>query len=550
MSASTRPILEVAAELDLRPEDLIPYGHDKAKVRLSALDADRPRGRLILVSAITPTGAGEGKTTTSIGLAQGLARLGQRVCVTLREPSLGPTFGRKGGATGGGEARIEPEDDINLHFTGDLHAVAAAHNLLAALLDNHIYQGNRLEIDPRRVVWRRVIDMNDRALRRMVIGLGGVLEGVPRETGFDITPASEVMAALCLAEDVGDLRARLGRIVVALTFRRDPVTAADLSAVGAMMALLKDALKPNLVQTCDGVPALVHGGPFANIAHGCNSVIATKMALARADWAITEAGFGFDLGAEKFFDIKCVSAGLDTAAVVLVASVRALKRHGGTRQRSLSDPDPAAVERGLGNLEKHVENIRIFCEPPVVALNRFGSDTDDEVAVVARACERLAVPFVVSTVFDQGAAGGIELARTVMAHAERRAKPFCPLYDWSEPIKTKLERIATTIYDARSVKWTPEAERDLADIERFGYGGLPVCVAKTAASMSDDPKRLGRPSDFDVTVRQVVLAAGAGYVVPMLGNILRMPGLPASPQAERMDLVDDHVVGVSKRAGS
>ena len=541
----SRPIVEVADGLGIRPQHLQLFGDDKAKVALAARESGRPPGRLVLVSAITPTDAGEGKTTTSIGLAQGLARIGQRVCLALREPSLGPTFGLKGGATGGGAARVVPEADINLHFTGDFHAISAAHNLLAALLDNHIHQGNRLGVDPRRVLWRRVIDMNDRALRNIVIGLGGVLEGVPRETGFDITPASEVMAALCLAEDAEDLRRRLERIVVALTVAKERVTAADLKAVGAMMVLLKDAIRPNLVQTVDGVPALIHGGPFANIAHGCNSVIATKMALANADWAVTEAGFGFDLGAEKFFDIKCVSAGLDTAAVVLVATVRALKLHGGAAKDALAQPDPGAVERGLGNLAKHVESIRAFCEPPVVALNRFASDSDDEIAVVRRACAELGAPFALSDVFARGGDGGVELAEAVVAHAERRSKPFCPLYSWSEPVKVKMEKIARAMYGAREVGWSHEAEKDLALIRRFGYEGLPLCVAKTQKSLSDDPKLLGRPEDFEIHVRNVILAAGAGYLVPLLGDMIRMPGLPPAPQAERMDLVDGRVVGMS-----
>jgi len=540
-----RQITAVAESLGIRREHLQLYGDDKAKVALEARDGSREPGRLVLVSAITPTDAGEGKTTTSIGLAQGLAAVGQRACLALREPSLGPTFGMKGGATGGGAARVVPEADINLHFTGDFHAISAAHNLLAAMLDNHIHQGNDLGVDPRRVLWRRVIDMNDRALRNVVIGLGGVLEGVPRETGFDITPASEVMAALCLAEDAEDLRRRLERIVVALTFDKEPVTAARLKAVGAMMVLLKDAIRPNLVQTVDGVPAFVHGGPFANIAHGCNSVIATKMALAHADWAVTEAGFGFDLGAEKFFDITCVSARLDTAAVVLVATVRALKLHGGAARDALAKPDPGAVERGLGNLVKHVESIRTFCEPPVVALNRFASDTDEEIAIVRRACEALGTPFALSDVFARGGAGGVELAEAVVAHAERHSKPFCPLYDWSEPVETKMAKIARAMYGAREVTWSKVAGKDLAMIRRFGYEGLPLCVAKTQKSLSDDPTLLGRPEDFEIHVRGVILAAGAGYLVPLLGDMIRMPGLPARPQAERIDLVDGRVVGMS-----
>ncbi|HYG62553.1 MAG TPA: formate--tetrahydrofolate ligase, partial [Thermoanaerobaculia bacterium] len=393
---SPRPILEVARDLGLDPRHVIPYGEDKAKIRPAARESGRPPGKLVLVSALTPTGAGEGKTTMSIGLAQGLAKLGQRACLALREPSLGPTFGMKGGATGGGRSVLVPSEDINLHFTGDFHAITSAHNLLAAMLDNHIHQGNALGIDARRVQWRRVLDLNDRALRRIVTGLGGPMEGVPREAGFDITAASEVMAALCLAEDDSDLRQRLGRLLVALTGDGRPVTAADIHAVGAMMVLLKDALMPNLVQTGEGVPAVVHGGPFGNIAHGCNSVIATKTALAYADWVVTEAGFAFDLGAEKFFDIKCQSAGLDTAAVMVVATIRALKRHGGVAKDGLATPDPAAVERGLGNLEKHVESVRIFGETPIVGLNRFHTDSPEEIEVVRQACERLGTPFAVA----------------------------------------------------------------------------------------------------------------------------------------------------------
>ena len=547
-ASTARSIQDVARSLGLAAAQVVPYGHDKAKVTLDALDAGRPVGRLVLVSAITPTEAGEGKTTTSIGLAQGLARIGQRVCLALREPSLGPTFGQKGGATGGGLAHLVPEDDINLHFTGDFHAIGAAHNLLAAMLDNHIYHGNALDVDPRRVTWRRVIDMNDRSLRHVVIGLGGVLEGVPRETGFDITPASEVMAALCLAESYDDLRRRLARIVVALTAERAAVTAADLKAVGAMMVLLKDALLPNLVQTVDGVPALVHGGPFANIAHGCNSVLATRLALQRADWVVTEAGFGFDLGAEKFFDITCASAGFDAAAVVLVASVRALKMHGGVAKDALSIHDPDAVERGLGNLVKHVQNIRIFGETPVVALNRFAGDAEDEIGVVRAWCQASRVPFAVSEVFTRGAEGAAELAETVVAHAERHARPFTPLYDWREPIPAKMDKIARAMYGAREVVWTREAQRALAQIERLGFAELPVCVAKTQKSLSDDPQVVGRPEDFEITVRDVILAAGAGYVVPLLGDILRMPGLPASPQAEGMDLADGVVVQTGETA--
>ncbi len=544
MKGRPRRITEVAGELGIDSRHLVPYGDDKAMVRLEARQAGRPRGRLVLVSAITPTSAGEGKTTTSIGLAQGLARRGRKVCLALREPSLGPTFGLKGGATGGGRSVVVPTADINLHFTGDFHAITAANNLLAAIVDNHVYHGNPLEIDARRVLWRRVVDLNDRALRHVVIGLGGKLQGVPRETGFDITAASEVMAALCLAEDADDLRARLARLLVAMTYKGEPVTARDLQAVGAMMVLLKDALLPNLVQTCEGVPAFIHGGPFANIAHGCNSVIATKMALAYADWVITEAGFGFDLGAEKFFDIKCVSAGLDTAAVVLVATVRALKRHGGVARGDLERPDPEAVGRGLGNLRKHVENIRAFGETPVVALNRFATDADDEIDCVRRACAELGAPFAVADVFARGGEGGEELAAVLVEHAERSASPFRPLYDWAQPIPEKLTRIARTMYGAANVGYTKPAERLLARIEELGFAGLPLCVAKTPTSLTDDPGRAGRPEGFEITVRDFIVSAGAGFVVPLLGDIMRMPGLPASPQAARMDLVDGEVVGL------
>lgn len=540
-----RPIGQVAADLGIARHHLKPYGDEMAKVLPGARESGRPPGKLVLVSAITPTDAGEGKTTTSIGLAQGLARIGERVCLALREPSLGPTFGMKGGATGGGRASLVPAAEINLHFTGDFHAVSTAHNLLAAMLDNHIHHDNRLEIDPRRVLWRRVIDLNDRALRQVIIGLGGVLQGVPRETGFDITPASEVMAALCLASDAENLRERLSRILVGFTFHKEPVTAGDLKAVGAMMVLLKDALHPNLVQTCEGVPALVHGGPFANIAHGCNSVLATTMGMALADWTVTEAGFGFDLGAEKFFDIKCASAGLDTAAVVLVATVRALKRHGGTAKGEMEKPDPGAVERGLGNLQKHIESIRTFCEPPVVALNRFPADTENEIEVVRRACAELGVPFAVIDGFARGGEGAVDLAEAVVEHAEKQVDPFCPLYDWKEPVKVKLEKIAQLMYGAQLVTWTREAERDLAQVERLGMADLPLCVAKTPKSLSDDPSVVGRPEDFEITVRNLILAAGAGYLVPVLGSILRMPGLPLSPQAERVDLLEGKITGLS-----
>ncbi len=547
-TSGPRPIQDVAADLGIAAEHLVPYGEDKAKVRLAAcsagLEARGGNGHLVLVSAITPTSAGEGKTTTSIGLAQGLAAVGERVCLALREPSLGPTFGKKGGATGGGKAIVVPAGDINLHFTGDFHAITAANNLLAAMVDNHIYQGNALRIDSRRVLWRRVVDLNDRALRDIVIGLGGKLQGVPRETGFDITAASEIMAVLCLAEGEADLRERLSRLLVAFTFRDEPVTAGDIGAVGAMMVLLKDALMPNLVQTVEGVPTFIHGGPFANIAHGCNSVLATKMALAHADWVVTEAGFGFDLGAEKFFDIKCTSAGLDTAAVVLVATVRALKRHGRVKRKDIAKPNPKGVKRGLDNLHKHIESIRAFGEVPVVALNRFATDTDEEIEVVRAACAEDGAPFAVCDGFARGGAGATELAQTLLEHAERTSNPFQPLYDWSEPIQDKMQKIAGTMYGAKSIVYTKQAKADMKRIQELGFGELPLCVAKTPTSLTDDPRRAGRPRDFEITVRGFVISAGAGFVVPLLGDIMRMPGLPPSPQALEMDLVDGEPVGL------
>lgn len=541
------PIEKIGARLGLLPEELHPYGRAIGKIDLSALQRDRPRpgkARLVLVSAITPTRAGEGKTITSIGLAQALARLGESVCLALREPSLGPCFGAKGGGTGGGRCRVLPSDRINLHFTGDLHAITSAHNLLAAMLDNHIYHRNELRIDPRRVLWRRVVDMNDRALREVVLGLGGSRQGVPREGGFDITAASEVMAMLCLAEGPEDLRSRIDRTIVAFTYAGEPISAGRLHATGAMMALLRDALLPNLVQTTEGVPAIVHGGPFANIAHGCNSVLATRMALHLADWAVTEAGFGFDLGAEKFFDIKCRSAGLDTAAVVLVATVRALKLHGGTKYRRLKDPDPGAVAAGLPNLEKHIENIGMFGEPPVVCLNRFGTDTEEEIEVVRGRCGELGTPFAVSDHFGGGGAGAEDLARAVKARAEKAGRPFHPLYDLADPVPDKIRTVATRMYGARDVYFTKGAKRDLEDIERLGYADLPICVAKTHSSLSDDPRLQGRPKDFEITVEEIQINAGAGFLVVITGDIIRMPGLPKEPLASEIDLKDGTILGL------
>jgi formate--tetrahydrofolate ligase len=538
-----RPITEIAAQLGLQPDDLLLYGPTKAKVRLEVLERPRSRpepGKLILVSAITPTPAGEGKTTTTIGLGQAFARLGESVALALREPSLGPCMGVKGGATGGGWSQIMPASDINLHFTGDFHAVTAANNLLAALLDNHVYHDMEPQLDPRRIEWKRVMDMNDRALRDCIIGLGGPTWGVPRETGFDITAASEIMAILALAEGPADLRRRIDRILVGFTRDGAPVTARCLKGTGAMVALLRDALLPNLVQSLEGVPTFVHAGPFANIAHGCNSVLATRMALHTADWAITEAGFGFDLGAEKFFDIKCRSAGLDTAAVVLVATIRALKMHGGKRSKAeLAEPDPAAVRAGLPNLDKHIENIQQFCEPPVVAINRFADDTDEEIAVVREHCARLGVPFAVSDHFAKGGQGAIELARQVMEHAEKKAEPFCPLYCSEDSVEDKVRKVAQKMYGAQGVVFTKTAERDLQDIRRLGYGELPICIAKTQSSLSDDPRLRGRPEHFEVTVRSIRINAGAGFLVVLTGDIMRMPGLPKEPQAWQVDLLPD-----------
>ncbi len=543
--AAQRPIQETAESLGIAPEYVLLHGNDKAKIRLEAGAATGRRpGKLILVSAMTPTGAGEGKTTTTIGLAQGMARLGLSTCIALREPSLGPTFGMKGGATGGGRSVLVPAEDINLHFTGDFHAITSAHNLLAALLDNHIHRNKPPHLDPRRILWPRVMDLNDRSLRHLVVGLGGALQGIPRETGFEITPASEIMAALCLAEDREDLRARIERLIVAEASDGTPFTAHDLGAVGAMMVLLRDAIRPNLVQTAEGVPAFVHGGPFANIAHGCNSVIATKMAMSHADWTVTEAGFGFDLGGEKFFDIKCASAGLDTAAVVLVVTARALKRHGGVARDKLTVPDPEAVRWGLGNLRKHVESVRIFRETPIVAINRFDADSEEEIAVIREACDDMRVPSEVADHFQHGGDGATALAEAVIKHAEKEMKPFDPLYAWSEPVKDKLHRVASAMYGAGHVTYEYPAEKDIERIDRLGHAGLPLCVAKTPLSFTGDATIVGRPRDFELKIRRVLLSAGAGYLVPLVGDIVRMPGLPADPQATRMDLIDGEVTGL------
>jgi formate--tetrahydrofolate ligase len=533
-----RPIADVAKSLELDLSHLEPYGRFMAKVGNHAFDGREAQGRLVLVSAITPTPAGEGKTTTSIGLAQGLARIGVRAAVALREPSLGPYLGVKGGGTGGGCSQVVPSDDVNLHFTGDIHAVSSAHNLLAALVDNHLHHGNALGLDSRRVVWRRVMDMNDRALRAIVIGLGGHRQGVPRETGFDITAASEVMAILCLANGVQDLKARLGRIVVGYRGDGTPVTARDLGAVGAMSALLRDAIKPNLVQTTEGVPAFVHGGPFANIAHGTNSIAATRMALSYADIVVTEAGFAFELGAEKFFDINCRYGGFAPSGTVLVVTLRALKMHGGVPLAKVSEPNVAAVEAGLANLEKHVENIRKFEQRCVVAINHFPSDTEEELAVVRERCDVLGLEAVVAKPHSEGGEGCTELAEVVRSLVTRSKGHFKALYDWDQTITEKIQLVASEMYGAQAVDYQPRAKREVAQLERLGFGNLPVCIAKTEQSLSDNPALLGRPKDFLVTVREIQLAAGAGFVIPITGEILRMPGLPTQPLALRFDLSD------------
>ena len=534
-----KPILEVAKSLGIDPAHVEPYGNWKAKLALDSFRGRPQRGKLVLVSAITPTPAGEGKTTTCVGLAQGLAKIGVRSAVALREPSLGPTLGMKGGGAGGGASEVVPVDDINMHFNGDFHAVSSAHNLLAALVDNALHHDNASGMDARRASWKRVLDMNDRALRNIVIGLGGRTEGIPRETGFDITAASEVMAILCLADGIADLKARLGRIVVGYRADGSPVTATDLHAVGAMAALLRDALKPNLVQTTEGVPAFVHGGPFANIAHGTNSVTATRLALAYADVVVTEAGFAFELGAEKFFDINCRYGGFAPSCTVLVATLRALKMHGGVPLPRVSEPDAAAVERGLVNLEKHVENIRKFQQPCVVALNHFPTDTDEEFAVVRRHCQSLGLEAIVARPFSGGGEGCRELAEAVWALALASEATFAPLYDWALPIEQKISIVAREMYGAQAVDFATRAKRDKAQLEKLGYDKLPVCIAKTQQSLSDNPTLLGRPKDFLVTVREIQLAAGAGFLVPITGEILRMPGLPPQPLAERFDLTND-----------
>ena len=540
-SVEMKPITEIAKTAGVPDEYLEQYGKYKAKVDYSLLkDSDRPDGKLILVTAITPTPAGEGKTTTTIGLADGMRRIGKSVTVALREPSLGPVFGVKGGAAGGGWAQVVPMEDINLHFTGDFHAIGAANNLLAAMLDNHIYQGNALNIDPRRITWKRCVDMNDRQLRFITDGLGGRVNGVPREDGYDITVASEIMAVFCLASSITDLKKRLSRIVVAYTYDEKPVTAGDLGAVGALAALLKDALKPNLVQTLEGTPAFVHGGPFANIAHGCNSVIATRMAMKLGDYAITEAGFGADLGAEKFLDIKCRMAGLTPSAVVVVATVRALKMHGGVAKTDLGAEDLEALTRGMPNLLRHVANIRnVYKLPAVVAINRFPTDTDAEIEEIIRQCKTLGVNVVLSTVWAEGGKGGEALAREVVRLCEEEKGDFTFAYETDSTIEEKIDAIVKKVYGGAGVSFLPIAKKQIAQLTDLGFGNLPVCMAKTQYSFSDDATKLGAPDGFTVTVRNVKVSAGAGFVVALTGDIMTMPGLPKSPAALRIDVDED-----------
>lgn len=535
-----KPILEIAKELGIPNEYLFPYGHYKAKVDVNFLKKleDRPDGKLILVTATTPTPAGEGKTTTTVGLTQALVKLGKKAMLCLREPSLGPCFGVKGGAAGGGYSQVLPMEEINLHFTGDIHAVESAHNLLAALLDNHLHQGNALNIDPREITWRRAMDMNERALRNIVIGLGGKANGVPRESGFDITVASEVMAILCLSKDISDLKERLSNIVVGYTTKGDMVKVKDLKAQGAMAALLKEAINPNLVQTIEHVPAFVHGGPFANIAHGTNSIVATKMALKLRDYAVVEAGFASDLGAEKFFDIVCRLAGLSPSAVVLVTTIRALKHHGGVSKEALSQENLQALALGLENLEAHLDILSNFGLPVVIALNKFSSDTEKEINMVREAAEKRGARIALSEVWEKGGDGGIELAREVLAATEEN-KTYKPLYDLDLPLREKIKTIATKIYGADDVEYTPQALSTVKDLEERGFGKLPVCMAKTQLSISDDQKKLGRPKNYKINVREVRISAGAGFVVAICGNIMTMPGLPKKPAAESIDIDSD-----------
>ena len=539
--AKCLPIKEIAKSLSIEEDDLELYGKYKAKLPLSLVDkySDRPDGKLILVTAINPTPAGEGKTTVTVGLGEAMSKIGKNAVIALREPSMGPVFGIKGGAAGGGYAQVIPMEDINLHFTGDMHAITAANNLLCAIIDNHIQQGNELSIDPRRILFKRCLDMNDRALRNVIVGLGGKINGVPREDGFMITVASEVMAILCLASDIDDLKLRLGRILVAYTYDGKPVYAKDLQVVGAMAALLKDAIKPNLVQTLENTPAIMHGGPFANIAHGCNSVTATKLGLKLADYCITEAGFGADLGAEKFLDIKCRYAGLKPSCIVIVATIRALKYNGGVAKSDLKYENVSALEKGIVNLQTHIENMKKYGVPVVVAINRFMTDTDEEIKFIEDFCEKQDVLVSLTEVFANGGNGGVDLAKKVVKTIEEKPSDFKPLYDAELPIKEKLDIIAREIYRADGVVYTKSAEKAIAEIEALGKDKLPVCVAKTQYSLSDDQTKLGKPENFTITVRDVRLSAGAGFIVALTGDIMTMPGLSKQPAAYSIDVDTD-----------
>ncbi|CFX93860.1 Formate-tetrahydrofolate ligase, FTHFS [Syntrophomonas zehnderi OL-4] len=542
-SATLKPISELAQYLGLNDDDIELYGKYKAKIALNTWERikNQPNGKLVLVTAINPTPAGEGKTTTTVGLGMALNRLGQKAIIALREPSLGPSFGVKGGAAGGGYAQVVPMEDINLHFTGDFHAITTAHNLLAAMVDNHIHQGNALNIDPRQVVLRRVMDLNERALRNIVLGLGGKADGIPRESGFDITVASEIMAALCLASDLMDLKERFKRIVVAYTYDGRPITADDLKAAGSMTLLMKDAIKPNLVQTLENTPAFIHGGPFANIAHGCNSVMATQIGLKLGDYLITEAGFGADLGAEKFLNLKCRYANLKPDAIVLVATIRALKNHGGVTKDKLAEVNMAALEKGIANLEKQLENLNYFGPPVVVALNEFPGDTQEEIELVRQKCAALGAEMALSRVWAEGGKGGEELAQKVMA-ATAKPSHFNFLYELEQPIKSKIETICQKIYGAAAVNYSKQANDQIARFEELGYGNLPICMAKTQYSLSDDPNALGRPTGFTMTIREVRLSAGAGFIVALAGTIMTMPGLGKTPAAEKIDILPDGTI--------
>lgn len=543
-NAKMLKIGEIAAKLGISEEELEPYGHYKAKLSQKLFDRvkDNPDGRLILVTAINPTPAGEGKTTTSVGLCEGMNKIGKKTCLALREPSLGPVFGIKGGAAGGGYSQVVPMEDINLHFTGDMHAITAANNLLCAMVDNHIHQGNALNIDVRRILFKRCLDMNDRALRNCIVGLGGKVNGVPREDHFQITVASEIMAILCLASDLDDLKKRLGNILVAYTCDNQPVYACDLKAVGAMTALLKDAINPNLVQTLENNPAIIHGGPFANIAHGCNSIRATKLSLKLADYTITEAGFGSDLGAEKFFDIKCRFAGLKPDCVVLVTTIRALKYNGGIQKPDLTKENVEALKKGIANLGVHIENLKSYGVPVVVAVNHFATDTDNEIKVIREYCENAGVKAAFSDVFAKGGEGAVELANAVVNTIENEKSAFKPLYDETLPIKEKIEIIAKNIYRADGVDYTAKAEKSIKDIEALGFDKVPVCVAKTQYSLSDDPKKLGKPEHFRITVSDAAASSGAGFVVVYTGDVMTMPGLPKVPSAEGIDVDENGVI--------